>query len=82
MVPEYPRGGLDCLDIPQSITLVHYIDDSMLSRSGDQEVEVDAFERPMRARQRRHKTHESSETSPIDKFRKEQCAVAGEDNFS
>lgn len=54
----------------------------MLSRSGDQEVEVDAFERPMRARQRRHKTHESSETSPIDKFRKEQCAVAGEDNFS
>lgn len=55
----------------------------MLSRPGDQEVgEVDAFERPMHARQRRHKTHESSETSHIDTFLKEQWDVAGEDNFS
>ena len=55
----------------------------MLSRPGDQKVgEVDAFERPMHARQRRHKTHESSETSHIDMFLKEQWAVAGEDNFS
>ena len=54
----------------------------MLSRPGDQEVEADAFERPMRARQRRHKTHESSETSHIDKFLKERWAVVGEDNLS
>ncbi|CAN0173958.1 unnamed protein product [Rangifer tarandus platyrhynchus] len=35
----------------------------------------------MRARQRRHKTHESSETSHIDKFQKEQWAVAVSHSF-
>lgn len=45
----------------------------MLIRPGDQEVgKVDAFKKHMPARERWHKTHESSETGHIDKFLEEQ----------